>query len=126
MDKTELIEKVATETGETKAQTQRIIESTLGTIEESLSAGEDVAVTGFGTWKVRHQGARTGAEPPHRSDDADPRSSRTAFLSGLSAEGRRPLALSTRLRVDPLGFHPHLEAAGWRRSSSANAALRRR
>lgn len=63
MNKTELIEKVATETGETKAQTQRIIESTLGTIEESLSAGEDVAVTGFGTWKVRHQGARTGRNP---------------------------------------------------------------
>ena len=63
MNKTELIEKVATETGETKAQTQRIIESTLETIEESLSAGEDVAVTGFGTWKVRHQGARAGRNP---------------------------------------------------------------
>jgi DNA-binding protein HU-beta len=63
MNKTELIEKVAKETGESKAQTQRIIESTLGTIEHSLSTGEDVAVTGFGTWKVRHQGARNARNP---------------------------------------------------------------
>ena len=63
MNKTELIEKVAKETGESKAQTQRMLESTLETIEGSLAAGEDVAVTGFGTWKVRHQGARAGKNP---------------------------------------------------------------
>lgn len=63
MTKTELIERVAEETGETKSQAQRIIDSTLDAIEQSLSTGEDVTVTGFGTWKVRHQAARSGQNP---------------------------------------------------------------
>jgi DNA-binding protein HU-beta len=63
MTKTELIERVAEETGETKAQTQRIIDSTLDAIEQSLSTGEDVTVVGFGSWKVRQQRARAGQNP---------------------------------------------------------------
>lgn len=63
MTKTELIERVAEETGETKAQTQRIIDSTLDAIEQSLSTGEDVTVTGFGTWRVRDRAARSGQNP---------------------------------------------------------------
>ncbi|HUZ83941.1 MAG TPA: HU family DNA-binding protein [Gaiellales bacterium] len=63
MTKTELIEHVARETGESKAHAQRMIDATLATIEHSLASGEDVAVTGFGRWTVTKRAARTGINP---------------------------------------------------------------
>ena len=63
MTKSELIERVARETGESKAHAQRMIDATLATIEKSLSKGEDVAVTGFGRWTVTKRAARTGINP---------------------------------------------------------------
>lgn len=63
MTKSELIERVAHETGESRAHAQRMIDATLATIEGSLAAGEDVAVTGFGRWTVTKRAARTGINP---------------------------------------------------------------
>jgi nucleoid DNA-binding protein len=76
VNKTELINRAAELTGDSRAQTQRTIEMTLSTIERALADGESVTVPGFGSWKVRHQSGRVGKNPqtgktitipPHRA-----------------------------------------------------------
>lgn len=48
---------------ETKAQAQRVIEAVLDTITKTMARGEDVAITGFGTFRVAKRAAREGRNP---------------------------------------------------------------
>ena len=45
---------------ETKAAAQRTLDAVLDTISKTLSRGEDVAITGFGTFMVVKRAARQG------------------------------------------------------------------
>ncbi|MBI2623761.1 MAG: HU family DNA-binding protein [Candidatus Liptonbacteria bacterium] len=48
---------------ETKAAAHRAVEAVFDTITKSLGRGEDVAVTGFGTFRVAKRAARQGRNP---------------------------------------------------------------
>lgn len=63
MNKAQLIEKVAKETGLTKAQTERVLDSTLETIRTSVKKGDEVKLVGFGTFTKTKRKARTGRNP---------------------------------------------------------------
>ena len=64
MTKEGLIESVMKATGmETKAGAQRAVEAVLDTITKTLGRGEDVVVTGFGTFRVVRRAARQGRNP---------------------------------------------------------------
>jgi DNA-binding protein HU-beta len=63
MNKTELIESIATKAGVTRAAATTMLDATLGTITEALAAGDSVALLGFGTFKVSARAARTGKNP---------------------------------------------------------------
>ncbi|MEK7507935.1 MAG: HU family DNA-binding protein [Patescibacteria group bacterium] len=64
MTKDGLVEAVMKEASiETKAAAQRIVESVLDVITKTLSRGEDVAITGFGTFMVVKRAARQGRNP---------------------------------------------------------------
>ena len=63
MNKTELVEAVAANTGGSKADAQRSVDAVLETITTSLKQGDRVALTGFGTFEVRQRSARTGRNP---------------------------------------------------------------
>lgn len=64
MTKDKLVEEVMKATGmETKAATQRAVEAVFDAIVKSLSHGEDVAITGFGTFRVAKRAAREGRNP---------------------------------------------------------------
>ncbi len=64
MDKKDLVEAVMKETGmETKAAAQRAVEAVFDTIVKTLGRGEDVAYTGFGTFRVVKRAAREGRNP---------------------------------------------------------------
>ncbi len=63
MNKTELTDAVSQQAGVSKAEAKRVIEATLQSIENSLSRGEEVTLTGFGTFDVSHRSARTGRNP---------------------------------------------------------------
>jgi len=63
MNKTQLIDAVAKETGSTRAETARTIESLVGTIQKTLKKGDEVALTGFGKFSVVKRRARTGRNP---------------------------------------------------------------
>ncbi|PID94550.1 MAG: DNA-binding protein HU [Bacteroidetes bacterium] len=63
MNKTELINFVAEETGLTKIDAQRALEACMKGVTETLAAGERVQLTGFGTFYVDARAARTGRNP---------------------------------------------------------------
>lgn len=63
MNKSELIEKVAAESGVTKADAGRVLDAITNTIGNELKNGGNVALVGFGTFQVTAKAARTGRNP---------------------------------------------------------------
>ncbi len=66
MNKTELIEALASGVGLSKADAGRAVESLFGDdglIVRELRAGGRVQITGFGTFVARKRAARTGRDP---------------------------------------------------------------
>lgn len=63
MTKADLIAMVADKAGLTKADSARALDSLTDAIEKSLSKGEKVTWTGFGTFEVRQRAARMGRNP---------------------------------------------------------------
>lgn len=63
MNKTELVEKVATSAGLTKAQADAAVNAFVETLTDVLKAGDKITLKGFGTFEVRQREARTGRNP---------------------------------------------------------------
>jgi DNA-binding protein HU-beta len=62
MTKKELIEKVATDNGLTKKETETIVNSVLNTIIETTKT-DKVVLAGFGTFETKTNAAREGINP---------------------------------------------------------------
>jgi DNA-binding protein HU-beta len=63
MNKGELVSKIAEDADITKASAGRALDSLISSITEELANGGDVAIVGFGTYKVNDRAARTGRNP---------------------------------------------------------------
>lgn len=63
MNKKELIEAVAGETGVTVAATTNVVNTVLNTIQAQLTEGQKVQLTGFGTFEAVKRNARNGINP---------------------------------------------------------------
>ncbi|MER0171954.1 MAG: HU family DNA-binding protein [Nitrosomonas sp.] len=63
MNKTELIEAVATRSKTTKAQTTAMLNELLEVIQETMANGNDVQLVGFGTFSVTERAGREGRNP---------------------------------------------------------------
>ena len=63
MNKTELTEAVASAADLSKASAGKAVDAVIEAITDTLKSGNQVAVTGFGTFLVRERGARTGRNP---------------------------------------------------------------
>ena len=63
MNKSELIEAVASKSGESKATAEKLVNETIQVIVDDVSAGGKVAITGFGTFEARDRAARTARNP---------------------------------------------------------------
>ncbi len=64
MKKTGLVEAVMSAAGlGTKKQAEQVVEAVFDTIVKTMSKGEEVAITGFGTFKVAKRSARMGVNP---------------------------------------------------------------
>ena len=63
MNKTEIIEYVASSADISKAAAGRAIEATVAAIKTSLKKGGDVTLVGFGTFYVAKRAARAGRNP---------------------------------------------------------------
>ena len=67
MNKTELISIAAESAGLTKKDTERVLNAALDAITASLSRGEKVQLSGFGTFETKDREARVGRNP-HTSE----------------------------------------------------------
>ncbi|MBL4887896.1 MAG: HU family DNA-binding protein [Flavobacteriaceae bacterium] len=63
MNKSDLIEGMASDAGITKASAKKALESFLGNVEGSLKSGNRVSLVGFGSWSVSKRAAREGRNP---------------------------------------------------------------
>lgn len=63
MNKGELIEKVAQDCALSKAVTEKVLNSVLGSITDAVAAGDKVTLVGFGTFSVAERAAREGRNP---------------------------------------------------------------
>ncbi|MBI3685655.1 HU family DNA-binding protein [Candidatus Azambacteria bacterium] len=64
MNKDSLVESVLSKAGlETKKAAQDAVEAVFSTIEATLAKGEEVAISGFGTFSAKARAARQGVNP---------------------------------------------------------------
>ena len=63
VNKSELVEQIAQRSGLSKDQAGEALGATIAAIEDSLAAGEEIAITGFGKFSIAHRSAREGVNP---------------------------------------------------------------
>jgi DNA-binding protein HU-beta len=63
MNKAQLVEQLASQMDLTKADCERVIDSTIETIKKAVKKGEDVTLVGFGTFTKAKRKARMGRNP---------------------------------------------------------------
>jgi len=63
MNRKELVDTLADQTGSTKVDAERNIAALLDIISDTLKKGGDVALVGFGTFSVKKRAARAGRNP---------------------------------------------------------------
>lgn len=63
MNTSDLVDAVATKTGATKTDAKKLVDSVFGAIADAAAKGEEVAINGFGKFKVKASPARDGRNP---------------------------------------------------------------
>lgn len=63
MNKKELIEAIAKETGLSKKEAESSLKATINAIQMSVKKGKKVSLVGFGTFELRKSKARDGFNP---------------------------------------------------------------
>lgn len=63
MNKSQLIDQMASSADISKAAAGRALDSFINSVSNALKEGDSVALVGFGTFSVRERAARTGRNP---------------------------------------------------------------
>lgn len=63
MNKTELVEFIATQADLSKAKAAEAVDAFVDAVTTSLKKGKDVTLVGFGTFTISKRAARTGRNP---------------------------------------------------------------
>jgi integration host factor subunit beta len=63
MTKAELVEEVAESATLTRKHSEVIVDAVFSSIVEALQRGDKIELRGFGSFRVRHRGSRTGRNP---------------------------------------------------------------
>ena len=63
MNKAQFVERLASQTRMTKAQSEQFLDATLEIIQAAVSDGEGVKLVGFGSFSAAARKARTGRNP---------------------------------------------------------------
>jgi DNA-binding protein HU-beta len=82
MTKTELIQTVAKKTGQTQSQAGKAVDAVIDSIRESLGAGQDVRLPGFGTFRVTQTKERQGRNLRTGEKMTIPAGKRASFSAG--------------------------------------------
>lgn len=83
MKKQDLVEAVLKATGmETKKQAEAAVDAVFDAVVKAMSRGEDVAITGFGTFRIAKRAARVGVNPKTGEKINIPASIKPKFRAG--------------------------------------------
>ncbi len=63
MNKSELVDTVASAAGVTKGQAENVLDAFFGTVTRAAKGGDKVAWPGFGSFSLSYRAARTGRNP---------------------------------------------------------------
>lgn len=63
MNNSELVEQIAATNNLTKVDAKQIVDSVFGAIAEAAAKGDEIALNGFGKFKVKNTPAREGRSP---------------------------------------------------------------
>lgn len=63
MNKAELIDAIAAESGLTKADAKKALDGFVSATSKSLKKGDKISLVGFGTFNISKRSARTGRNP---------------------------------------------------------------
>ena len=80
--KADMIDRVADKSGSTKADAKRALDAMLDVVQETLTKGDKITLTGFGTFEVRHTKARKGVNPQTGAKIDIAAKKRPAFKAG--------------------------------------------
>lgn len=84
MNRQQLIDALATKTGNTKAGADRNIAALIEIITATLKKGDKLALVGFGTFEVRKRSARVGRNPQTGAEIKIKASKVPAFKAGAT------------------------------------------
>ena len=82
MNKTELINSIASKSGLNKKNSEAALNAFIGSVEESLKSGDKVVLVGFGTFEVRKRAERKGRNPQTKQEITIPASNAPVFKAG--------------------------------------------
>jgi len=82
MNKSELVDAVATQAELSKQDAKKAVEALFETISNTLAKEEKIQLIGFGTFEVRERAARTGRNPQTGEEMTIPASKVPAFKPG--------------------------------------------
>ncbi|MGE6833516.1 HU family DNA-binding protein [Priestia megaterium] len=82
MNKTELVDAVATKSELTKQDSKKAIDALFKTISTTLAKEEKIQLVGFGTFEIRERAERTGRNPQTGEQMTIPASKFPAFKPG--------------------------------------------
>lgn len=84
MTKAELIDKIASGTGFSKADASRSLDTTLNSIKSALKKGQKVTLVGFGTFSTVKRKSRKGRNPRTGAVITIPAAKTPKFTAGKS------------------------------------------
>ncbi len=82
MNKTELVNAIAAQAGLTKVDAKKALDATIDAISNELKAGQQVALLGFGTFKLSERPERTGINPATKAQIVIPAKKVVKFKAG--------------------------------------------
>jgi len=87
VNKAELVEEVANQTGLTKRTSREAVDAVISAITDSLVRDEKVTSVGFGTFQVMQRKARKGVNPQTRGTIQIPAKKVPKFVPGKGLRG---------------------------------------
>lgn len=82
MNKAQLISKIAEDAGMQKKEIEKVINSFVNVVTDTLKSGEKIQMVGFGTFEVRERAERKGFNPSTKAEITIPASKAPVFKVG--------------------------------------------
>ena len=84
MNKTELVNEMASKSGLSKKDTESALKAFIETVEETLTKGDKIQLVGFGTFETRVRAAREGRNPKTKEVIQIPETTVPVFKAGAN------------------------------------------